>query len=188
MKERLHFLTCILLLSLITLSTSSKATAESKYSHIIQNRREAEKLTNLTALEEAGVIDTSIISIYINDREPLIRLRCAEVLARVQSKAGVPFLKQLLSDSNKEVVGQSLFALGLIGDPSCVDTIISCARMNDIDVKNEAILALGRIGSEKAKKFLIEQLSNFNSSIRATSCGVETITAPSRATDCDRVS
>jgi len=182
MKYRLTLLSHLLLSLLATLTISSNSDAESKYMHILQNRREAEKLINLTALEEAGIIDTSTISIYINDREPLIRLRCAEVLGRVQSKAGIPFLRKLLSDSNKDVVSEALFALGLIGDPSSVEAIISCALSNTIEAKKEAILALGRIGSEKAKKFIVEQLSNFNPLIRVTSCYALVLTRDSLAT------
>jgi len=165
----INFVTVILVFfsaAFVTLPGEPKA-SESKYSRLIEDRGQRQKLVNLAALEEASIIDTEIISIYVNDPQPLIRLRCAEVMARVQSSRALPYLEQLLHDRNEDVVKEALFALGLIGNARSFEAVKSTILKSTGEVRDEGIIALGRIGSKEAIEYITTLLSNFDAHVRA---------------------
>lgn len=141
--------------------------AASRYEHLLARPGQRAKLTALARLEESRAWSPKTLDALLADPEPLIRLRCAEVLGRIGDRRGVPMLARLIDDTNELVVETAVFALGLIGGSAATEPLGRCLRGRARHIKIRAIESLGRTGEEAAAELLDPLRNNFHAVIRA---------------------
>lgn len=116
MKIRPNAPAILSVLAAIFLITSAvPAFTGSRYKALLSGPAGRGRLEALAQLEETRTIAPYVIEPLLVDPNTLIRLRCAEVLGRIGSTEGVPYIEKLTGDRNAEIVESALFSLGLIG-------------------------------------------------------------------------
>jgi cyclophilin family peptidyl-prolyl cis-trans isomerase/HEAT repeat protein len=138
----------------------------SRYEHLLAQPGQRAKLADLARIEEARAWSPQTFEIAIADPEPLIRLRCAEVLGRLADPRGIPFLADLADDENEEVLETAVFALGLIGGNEATEPINRFIKGKPRRVRLRAIEALGRTGDPKAAEILEPLRASFHAPVR----------------------
>ena len=156
-------LVIILILAVVT----PECGAASRYASLLKTRDGKQKLTELAVMEERRALDLERLAQLARDRNPLIRLRCAEVLGRVGDPAGVLLLDQLSGDSNESVKETAIFSLGLTGHESCVPPLRRVLAGTGMRFKIRALEALGATKQRETATDIASYLSNFNSSLRS---------------------
>ena len=162
-------LVLILGISSLTLAlafTSAPVEAAGRYDKLMMSKTARAKLTDLAAMEDSRKI--AGIEKYVSDSDPLIRLRCAEVLGRV-GKAGVAVshLAKLAEDSNKEVVFAAIYSLGLTMDEAALEPLEKALKQGAKKQKLVALEALGITRLKDAAPIISAMLTNFHSTVRA---------------------
>ncbi|HEX9242444.1 MAG TPA: HEAT repeat domain-containing protein [Anaeromyxobacter sp.] len=101
------------------------------------------------------------VDLQNRDRDVLEANRyIADALGALRAREAVPRLKDLLSSPDAYVQVAAVDALGRVGDPAAVETlvgIVSNAQIEPFIVK-KALLALGRIGDPKAAPAVLKML------------------------------
>jgi len=126
------------------------ADAAGRYDRLILSPSGRAKLADLAAMEDSRKL--AGIEKYTGDPEPLIRLRCAEVLGRAGGPGAVPHLVKLLADKNGEVVLASIYSLGLTLDEAALEPLEKAMKNGKKKQKLAALeveqtaYALGRLG------------------------------------------
>ena len=165
-------ITPLMVLSLVTLLLLAPAGpaggAAGRYASLLKREEGKQKLAALARMEEQRGIDLELLSRLARDRNPLIRLRCAEVLGRVGDPAGVPLLEQLTRDSDDGVAESAIFSLGLVGGGSCVPPLRAVLDGTGLRKKSRALEALGASKQRETAPDIASYLSNFNSALRST--------------------
>jgi HEAT repeat protein len=84
----------------------------------------------------------------------------AEALGALRAKDAVPVLEELAQSPDGYVQVAAVDALGRIGDPAAVDTLIGVATGKDVEpfTAKKALLALGRIGDPSAGPVILRML------------------------------
>ena len=111
------------------------------------------------AAERAG--DTaSFLLDYYNNRNPADdnRREIIVALGETRSKAAVPFLNDLVKDTEERAVLRmaALDAIAKIGDSEGLDAVIEAVSSTDPNVRSSAITALGPFSGEAADGAIIE--------------------------------
>ncbi|MBN2183880.1 MAG: HEAT repeat domain-containing protein [Candidatus Krumholzibacteriota bacterium] len=146
--------------------------AGSKYDRLLNDPDGRRKLQILALMEENRIL-TDDIKYSIEDPDPLIRLRSAEVLGRIDDPAGtVTFLSKLAKDTDPDVAASAVYFLGLVGygeetSRLAVETLSSVLKEGTKDMKLLALYALGRTKSGDAAPLIKQYMTNFHSSLRA---------------------
>lgn len=143
------------------------ANARSRYASLLEQPDQRAKLAALARLEESRAWSPKTLEPLLADPNPLIRLRCAEVIGRVGNPRGIPLLARLLDDEDNGVVETAVFALGLIGGSEATEPISRCIKGKPRNIRIRAIEALGRTGDPNAAEFLEPLRSNFHAAVRA---------------------
>ena len=155
------------LASILTLTAPGPASGKSRYDKVLRTPEGRAKLAALAKVEDADTIDAQALKRFLSDKEPLIRLRCAEALGRIGDPNGVPLLVKLVRDKDPRVAETAVYALGLIGDESVLDPLASCLVEQPVPIKARALEALGRTDKKRAGSIIVPYLRNFTGSIRA---------------------
>ncbi len=95
------------------------------------------------------------------DRDTLDANRAiADALGALRAKEAVPALTELVSSPDGYVQVAAVDALGRIGDPAAVETLVGVATAKDSEpfTAKKALLALGRIGSPRAGPAVLKML------------------------------
>lgn len=146
---------------------ASGAHTASRYEHLLAQSGQRAKLTALARLEESRAWSPQTLEPLLADPNPLIRLRCAEVIGRIGDARGVPLLARLVDDEDIGVVETAVFALGLIGGSEATEPLRRSLKGKPQNIRIRAIEALGRTGDPKAAELLAPLRSNFHAAIRA---------------------
>jgi len=96
-----------------------------------------------------------------NDRDVLDANRhIADALGALRAKEAVPALTDLVSSPDGYVQVAAVDALGRIGDPAAVDTLVAVATREGAEpfTAKKALLALGRIGDPRAGPAVLRML------------------------------
>ncbi len=143
-----------------------QAEAAGRYDRLLLSKTARAKLTDLAAMEDSRKI--AGIGKYAGDSNPLIRLRCAEVLGRA-GRAGDPVthLAKLAEDSNDEVVLAAIYSLGLTMDEAALEPLEKVLKQGAKKQKLAALEALGMTRLKDAALIISGALTNFHSTIRA---------------------
>jgi peptidyl-prolyl cis-trans isomerase B (cyclophilin B) len=158
----------LLVIFILLAFDSSVSGAVSRYTSLLKTREGTNKLVELAGMEERRTIDLERLAQLARDRNPSIRLRCAEVLGRVGDPAGVPLLEQLTGDRDDTVAESAIFSLGLVGDESCVPPLRDVLAGTGLRKKIRALEALGATKQRDTAPDIAAYLSNFNSALRST--------------------
>lgn len=167
-SDRLRSRTAIVvfLAAALLLASAQASAAGSRYARLLADQAGRAKLQTLAAMEEARTIDG--IERFVTDRDPLIRLRCAEVLGRAGTgEAAVKQLSVLARDKDAEVAKTAIYSLGLTMDEHAVDAL---GAVLDEGMKPQWIIALDALGitrQKKASKLAVPFLKNFHAEVRA---------------------
>jgi HEAT repeat protein/cyclophilin family peptidyl-prolyl cis-trans isomerase len=148
--------------------TLATAEAASRYAPLMGSTAGQDSLRNLALWEDQRVTGEGKIFDYLKQGSPLVRRRAVEALGRMQEPADAGVLIPLLKDRNKEVVRETIFALGQIGNVDAVAPLNAAragAPPEDLALIAEA---LGKLGGEEAIKVLDELLRDFSTAVRAS--------------------
>jgi HEAT repeat protein len=111
---------------------------------LLENVRGPARARIVDLFERRGVADEAIDD--TRSRIPATRARAAEVLGLLRTRAGVPELRRLLRDRDRDVRQVATRALGRIGEPSAVLPLmetLSAARPVPKHIVAQAVLRLG---------------------------------------------
>ena len=161
-------LTFILGFSMIVpalLMTAVPADAAGRYDKLILSNAGRAKLTDLAAIEDSRKL--AGIEKYTGDADPLIRLRCAEILGRIGGPKAVPYLEKLSADTDDEVALSAIYSLGLTLDESALEPLEKMLKQGKKKQKAAALEALGITRLKNASPIIGTALTNFHSTIRA---------------------
>jgi peptidyl-prolyl cis-trans isomerase B (cyclophilin B) len=162
--------------------------SESKYASVLGNDAGLAKMTSLAAMEQAGYLGEGIRRL-ITDSDPLIRLRCAEVLGRVDDPLGtIYYLSRLCMDDDPEVQKAAVFSLGLAGhrkstEQMTIESINGVLKSAPPDIKAIALQALGLSKLRSASRLIVPYIRNFNSSLRIEAVMALSVLGDSSAAD-----
>ncbi|HUV37831.1 MAG TPA: HEAT repeat domain-containing protein [Patescibacteria group bacterium] len=143
------------------------ARAESLYASLLEQPAHRATLAALARLEESRAWSPKALEPFVTDPEPLVRLRCAEVLGRLDDPRGIPLLARLVDDEDEGVVETAVLALGLIGGSDATGPLGRCLSGKPRNIKIRAIEALGRTGDPKAAALLAPLRADFHAAVRA---------------------
>ncbi len=146
---------------------ASGARTASRYEHLLDQPGQRAKLAALARLEESRAWSPQTLEPLAADPNPLIRLRCAEVIGRVGDTRGIPLLARLVDDEDAGVVETAVFSLGLVGSGEATAPLGRCLTGKPRNIRIRAIEALGRTGDRKAAKLLVPLVTNFHAAMRA---------------------
>ncbi len=146
---------------------ASGAHTASRYEHLLAQPGQRAKLAALARLEESRAWSPQTLEPLATDPNPLIRLRCAEVIGRVGDRRGIPLLARLADDEDAGVAETAVFSLGLVGGGEATAPLGRCLTGKPRNIRLRAIEALGRTGDPKAAQLLVPLVTNFHAAIRA---------------------
>jgi cyclophilin family peptidyl-prolyl cis-trans isomerase/HEAT repeat protein len=161
------FIQIITIMCVCAVLCASGARTASRYEHLIAQPGQRAKLAALARLEESRAWSRQTLDPLLIDPNPLIRLRCAEVIGRAGDERGIPLLARLVDDEDTGVVETAVFALGLIGGSEATEPLGRCLKGKPRNIRIRAIEALGRTGDTDAARLLVPLRSNFHAAIRA---------------------
>ena len=145
---------------------SDAAICASRYDALLKTRSGRQKLTELARIEESRALNLDAITPYAHDSNPLVRLRCAEVLGRIGNPTGVPLLAGLSKDQNEDVAETAIFSLGLVGGKDSIEPLKYALKKRRKNIKIRALEALSATGEPEASEPIISYLSNFSTALR----------------------
>lgn len=162
----------LVFVALASCMPSGPARCQSRYDRLLHDSAGLEKLKALSLMEENGRLD-EIIRALVADPDPLVRLRCAEVLGRVDDDTGtIYYLSKLVRDGDPEVVLSAVFSLGLAGhrkstEQLTLESISEVLKKGPVEHKRMAIRALGLTRLKAAGEIIVPYLTDFHSTLRA---------------------
>lgn len=95
--------------------------------------------------------------------EAKVRKEVVKSLLKIAPKAGEAILVTMLDDVDRDVVRQVIFSLGMLRSKTAVRPLLEIVTASDtflkeVDLKKQAVAALGRIGDHEATPALIDIL------------------------------
>jgi cyclophilin family peptidyl-prolyl cis-trans isomerase/HEAT repeat protein len=144
---------------------SARAEAEGRYDRLILSEAGRAKLQALASMEDSRAI--AGIERFTGDPDPLIRLRCAEVLGRVGTSDAVPYLAGLTADTDERVVLAAVYSLGLTMDRSALDPLEKILKQGTKKQRLAVLEAIGISRLKEASGAVCESLTDFHSAVRA---------------------
>jgi HEAT repeat protein len=103
----------------------------------------------------------SALALEAPDRDAVdARRRVVEALGALRAREAVPKLQELTTSPDGFTQVAAVDALGRIGDPAAVETLVSVATGDGVEpfTAKKALLALGRIGDPRAGKAVMRML------------------------------
>ena len=96
-----------------------------------------------------------------------LRNACVEALIRM-GKAGLPFLKEIIKDEDRDVRKFAADIMGEIGEEEAIDCLLEATGDRDENVRIAAIEAIGKIGGEKGTTLLLGLLRRGDTTTKFT--------------------
>lgn len=149
------------------IGSNSASSASSRYESLLATPEGRDKLSSLAAMEHSARLDEAKFRKLASDKNALVRLRCAEVLARVGEPYFTEFLADLAFDEDPRVAETAIFALGLIRDVRATDPLARCLASCEEAFKIRSLEALGRIGAKNSPSLIAPYLRHFKSELRS---------------------
>lgn len=129
---------------------------------------EVDAVAMLLRLEDHRLYEPARFEALADDASTEVRRRTAVAAGRIGDPAAVPLLTRMLArDPSPGVRADAAFALGLLGDTSAVvfDALRAAAPRDWVPVRSEetpvvveAVAALGRLGTDRARSELVDVL------------------------------
>jgi HEAT repeat protein len=111
------------------------------------------RATALGALARLGCLTEADVQASVEDRDPIVRRRAAEVTPGVAPAAAHRLLRVLLADDDATVVEVAAWAAGEVAEPDLATVTDLCTLATDHEdalVREAAVAALGAIGDDVA--------------------------------------
>jgi peptidyl-prolyl cis-trans isomerase B (cyclophilin B) len=137
-----------------------------RYDNLLRNPEGVKKLAALADMEESRRIRGAALEPLLSDPDPLVRLRCAEVLGRIGDDAGIEYLERLLGDKDPRVVETAVYGLGLIGSDKATESLLGFVPGMPKGMKHRGVQALGITRNKNALEYLPKTRRSFHSSLR----------------------
>ena len=109
------------------------------------------------------------LMLLAKDPHPYTRAFAVKGLGALKNRAALPTLLPLLAGTDREVVIETVRALGQIGDPSAAPPLIKMLQDGGTDphVRLEAVRALGHVRAPGVYDLLLDALSDSSPAVRA---------------------
>jgi len=149
------------------LVTATGAHAASRYAPLLASTAGQDTLRNLALWEDQRVTGDRALFAYLTEGSPLVQVRAAEVIGRLQDPADAPRLIPFIQSKNRPLAREAIFALGQLGNKEAVAPLIKArtgAVPDDVRLVAEA---LGKLGGEDATNTLTDMLHDFAAGVRA---------------------
>lgn len=117
-------------------------------------------LSNVPIGEELRQKAVDCLVARLGDREPRVRAKVVEAIAKLSDESALPKLAAALADSEADVRNAAAEALGTIGSESAIAHLQALLGDRDPDVRATAARGLGKIGSETAIPALVGALKH----------------------------
>jgi len=156
----------IAFLGALVAPAAGAAVETGKYGRILATPEGRAKLESLARMEDSRSADQAELSSLARDGEPLIRLRCAEVLGRNPDSAGVGILRELIDDPDPDVRETAVFSLGLIGGGGVLGPLRHALAREDVGLRVRCLEALARSAERSSASMIVPFLSDSNSRLR----------------------
>ena len=101
--------------------------------------------------------------------ELLVRMKAADALGRMRSKAAVPVLSKMLDEKEATVRAEYIRALVRIGDAAAIPALVKAAQKDSWDAREPAIIGIAMLGGEKELPIL-EKLASSEAATHAAYC------------------
>ncbi|MDD3643686.1 MAG: HEAT repeat domain-containing protein, partial [Candidatus Krumholzibacteria bacterium] len=156
----------LLLVSALLPAAPRAHAAGSRYAKLLADAAGRSKLQSLALMEEERTTDG--IERLVSDRDPLVRLRCAEVLGRAGSGGtAVRHLAALARDADASVSAAAIYSLGLTMEEAAVEALGEVLAAGMKPQWLAAIEALGVTRQRRAVPLIVPYLKNFHAEVRA---------------------
>jgi HEAT repeat protein/cyclophilin family peptidyl-prolyl cis-trans isomerase len=154
-------------LLLVVAAAGGAQAATSRYAPLLASTAGQDTLRSLALWEDQRVTGDGALFVYLKEGSPLVQVRAAEVIGRLQDPADAPHLIPLVAGKNRPLAREAIFALGQLGNSEAVAPLIK-ARAGSVpeDVRLVAE-ALGKLGGDDAINTLIDMLHDFAAPVRA---------------------
>jgi len=151
----------------LAVSTGGAGAAKSRYAPLLASSSGQDSLRNLALWEDQRVTNEGALFGYLREGSPLVQIRAAEVIGRIQDPADAPHLIPLITGKNRPLAREAIFALGQLGNRDALAPLIK-ARTGSVpeDVRLVAE-ALGKLGGPDAIATLTDMLHDFAAPVRA---------------------
>jgi HEAT repeat protein/cyclophilin family peptidyl-prolyl cis-trans isomerase len=143
------------------------AHAASRYAPLLATTAGQDTLRNLALFEDQRVTGDGALFAYLADGSPLVQLRAAEAIGRIQDPADATRLIPFITSKNRPLAREAIFALGQLGNRDAVAPLIKARTGSVPDDVRLVAEALGKIGGEDAINTLTEMLHDFSAVVRA---------------------
>jgi len=141
---------------------------DSRYAPLMHSAHGLDTLQSLALWEDQRVTGDGKLFVALRRGSPLVRLRAAEVIGRIQDPADVPVLIRALRDPSPPVAAKACFGLGQIADTTATGALITLARGSNKRMVLLSAEALGKIGGPRAAGELVKLLHHFDGAIRSS--------------------
>ena len=156
-----------LMIGAALLVTAGGTHAASRYAPLLASTAGQDTLRNLALWEDQRVTGDGTLFAYLTEGSPLVQVRAAEVIGRLQDPADAPRLIPFIAGKNRPLAREAIFALGQLGNKEAVAPLIKArtgAVPDDVRLVAEA---LGKLGGEDAINTLTDMLHDFAAGVRA---------------------
>lgn len=158
-KKVAHIWAFVCVLSMIFVLDSCMPPVEKKVSYPTVQDFSIPIVNQVYALQNAQKLDSLLF--YIQSENQTAKFNALRAFGSFQSKDAIPFVKQLLLDSNEIVQGEAAYVAGQLNDPSLANDVLNAFKPNTENRVNSTINlhvleAIGKIGSATQLKQLSE--------------------------------
>ncbi|HEX6791176.1 MAG TPA: HEAT repeat domain-containing protein [Candidatus Krumholzibacteria bacterium] len=156
----------IAMTALVLAGLAVSANAASRYDSLLSTTAGTDTLRNIALFEDQRVTGEGKLFEYLADGSPLVQLRVAEAIGRIQDPGDAPRLIPLLASTDRALARAAIFALGQLGNRDAVDPLIKART--DVPEETQLIAeALGKLGGDVAVAALLELLRDPAPVVRA---------------------
>jgi hypothetical protein len=113
----------------------------------------------IEALVFLGKKDIQALSKGLDDKRWFVVRNIIYILRKIGDKRAIEYLLRTVKHSDIRVKKEVLRALGELGGREVVLTLKECLDDDDMDIRIAAAKAFGKIGSEAAKRIMIDKIS-----------------------------
>lgn len=141
--------------------------AASRYVPLLASTAGQDSLRYLALWEDQRVTGDGTLFAYLKEGSPLIQVRAAEVIGRIQDPADAPHLVPFITSKTRPLAREAIFALGQLGNPEAVAPLIKARTGSVSDDVRLVAEALGKLGGPDAVATLTDMLHDFGAGVRA---------------------
>jgi HEAT repeat protein/cyclophilin family peptidyl-prolyl cis-trans isomerase len=148
-------------------SVVPEARSASRYAPLLASTAGQDTLRNLALWEDQRVTGEGNLFAYLKEGSPLVQVRAAEVIGRIQDPADAAQLIPFITSKNRPLAREVIFALGQLGNGEAVAPLVKARTGAPPEDGRLVAEALGKLGGEEATTTLSDMLHDFAAPVRA---------------------